>query len=110
MNTTLEERKEKAIILMKKLDIYSPYINGFKKSNKVCFFENYGGFWVNQEPEIEEKMKEIEKEYNCTCYAITHEYTEFGECYDFLLVTDYKEEWDSLVNIENNTCYAFAYV
>ena len=30
MNTTLEERKEKAIELMKKLNIYKPYIDGFK--------------------------------------------------------------------------------
>ena len=116
MNTTLEERKEKAIELMKKLDIYKPYIKGFEKDNDVCFFEGFGGFWVYQEPEIYEKMKEIEEKYNCTVYAITHEFTKFGELYDFLLVTDYKEEWDNLIETykgkkdNNNTTYAFAYV
>ena len=116
MNTTLEERKEKAIELMKKLDIYKPYIKGFEKENDVCFFEGFGGFWVYQEPKIYEKMKEIERKYNATCYAITHEFTEFGELYDFLLVTDYKEEWDNLVekyqgkSDDTNTIYAFAYV
>ena len=116
MNTTLEERKIKAIELMKKLDIYKPYIKGFEKDNDVCFFEGFGGFWVYQEPEIYEKMKKIEEKYNCTVYAITHEFTEFGELYDFLLVTDYKEEWDNLIetyqgkNDNNNTTYAFAYV
>ena len=29
MNTTIEERKEKAIEIMKTLDIYKPYIKGF---------------------------------------------------------------------------------
>ena len=111
MNTTKEQRKEKAIQLLNKLDIYKPYINGFKKSDKVCFYENYGGFWAYQEPELIEKVKEIEEKYNCTVYAITHEYLEFGECYDFLIVTDYKEEWDTLVEHYNsNNYYAFSYV
>ena len=73
-----EERKIKAIELLKKLDIYKPYIEGFEKENKVCFFERFGGYWVDQEPEVEKKMKEIEAEFDCTVYAITHEYTDFG--------------------------------
>jgi hypothetical protein len=110
MNTILEERKQKALEIMKKLDIYTPYISGFMKTDKVCFFEGFGGFWVFQEPEIEEKMKEIEKKYNCTCYAITHEFTQFGECYSFLLVTDYKEEWPTLLQKCSDDNIAFAYV
>ena len=110
MNTTKEQRKEQAVKLMKQLDIYKPYIKGFEESDKVCFYENFGGFWVFQEPEIEAKMKEIEKRFDCTVYAITHEYTEFGECYDFLIVTDYTEEWENLVYREGNGFYAFAYV
>jgi hypothetical protein len=64
---TQEERKEFAIELMKKLDIYKPYIKGFKEENKVCFFENFGGFWVYQEPEIEAKMKKLEEEFDILC-------------------------------------------
>ena len=105
-----EERKIKAIEIMEKMDIYKPYIKGFRESDKVCFFEKFGGYWVDQEPEIYNKMKQIEKEYNCTVYAITHEFTQFGECYSFLLVTNYKSEWKNLVVTENGTHYAFAYV
>ena len=105
-----EERKIKAIEIMEKMDIYKPYIKGFRESDKVCFFERFGGYWVDQEPEIYNKMKQIEKEYNCTVYAITHEFTQFGECYSFLLVTNYKSEWKNLVVTENGTQYAFAYV
>lgn len=105
-----EERKIKAIELLEKLDIYKPYIKGFRESDKVCFFERFGGYWVDQEPEIFNKMKEIEKQFNCTVYAITHEFTEFGECYSFLLVTNYKSEWKNLVVTEKGTHYAFAYV
>ncbi len=111
MNTTKEQRKEVALKALKQLDIYKPYIEGFREKDQVCFYENFGGYWVYQEPEIEAKMKEIEKKYNCTVYAITHEYTEFGECYDFLIVTDYPEEWDSLILDQNHhEHYAFAYV
>ena len=95
---------------MRKLHIYEAYIDGFRKNDYVCYFEGYGGYWVYQDPELEKKMKALEKEYACTVYAITHEFTEFGECYSFLLVTDYKEEWDNLIYPEGNKYYAFAYV
>ena len=110
MNTKLEERKELAIKLMKDLDIYKPYIKGFKENNNVCYYEQYSGFWAWQDEELSAKIKEIEEKHNCTVYAVTHEYTEFGECYSFLIVTDYKEEWGSLLEKANNGFYAFAYV
>ena len=86
MKTTIT-KKEKAIEIMKKMDIYKPYINGFEQKDKVCFFEQFGGFWI-----------------------VTHEFTEFGELYDFLIVTDYPEEWDTLVYSQGNRHTAFAYV
>ena len=107
---TQEQRKEQAIKYMTTLDIYKPYIRGFKESNRVCFYEQFAGFWVDQEPEVFKKMKEIEQEHNCTVYAITHEFLEFGECYSFLIVTDYEEEWDTLVEKYGKEITAFAYV
>ena len=103
-------KKEKAIELMKKLDIYKPYISGFENSGRVCFFENYGGFWIDQEPELYAKMKEIEKKFSCLVYAVTHEFTPFGECYSFLIVTDYRSEWKTLMYTEGSKHTAFAYV
>ena len=104
------ERKIKAIELMKKLDIYKPYIEGFEKDNMVCFYENFGGFWAIQEPEIQNKMINLQYEHDITIYAITHEYCEFGECYSFLYVNKYKEEWDYTLDSDGNVHYAFAYV
>ena len=37
MNITIENKKQKAIELMNKLDIYKPYIKGFKENNQICF-------------------------------------------------------------------------
>ena len=110
-NTTKEERKELALKIMKQLDIFQPYIKGFEKNNEVCFFERYAGFWAWQDEDVQNKIKEIEEKYNCTVYAITHDYAEFGELYSFLIVTDCKEEWDDLVcNYSTNEHSAFAYV
>lgn len=91
MNITIEQKKQKALELMKKLDIYKPYIKGFEKDNEVCFFEGFGGFWAYQEPELMEKIKTFEKKHNCLVYAVTHEYLEFGECYDFLYIPTTKK-------------------
>lgn len=110
MKATKEERKEKAIEIMKKMDIYAPYIKGFKENNQVFFYEYFAGFWADQEPELYEKVKELEKEYNLTIYAITHEYLEFGECYSLLYVGSEKSEWEYTVESERNVHYAFAYV
>ena len=110
MKTTKEQRKEHAVKAMKMLDIYEPYIKDFKEKDQVCFFEGYAGFWADQEPELFEKIKEVEEKYNCTVYAITHEYFEFGECYDFLIVTDYEEEWEDLVYEGMRDFIVYAYV
>ncbi len=91
MNITIENKKQKAIELMQKLDIYKPYIKGFKDKTNVCFFECFGGYWAYQEPELMAKIKEFEEQYNVLVYAVTHEYTEFGECYDFLYISDYEK-------------------
>ncbi len=89
---TKQAKKDKAIELMKALDIYKPYIQGFEQSDKVCFYEMFGGYWVEQEKEIYDKMNQLENKYKCVVYAITHEFTDFGELYDFLIVPDYKSD------------------
>ena len=92
---TKEEMKAEAIRRLQELDIYKPYIAGFKtKAQKVCFFERFGGYWVWQEPEIESKMKEIEEKCGCMVYAITHEMFDFGECWSFIFVSDEEDEWE----------------
>ena len=75
-------KKDVALNIMKRLDIYKPYIEGFDKEDRVCFFENFGGFWVFQEPEVEA----------------------------FLIVPNYPEEWDDLIYSENRNHTVFAYV
>lgn len=111
MKTEIKERKELAVDLMEKLDIYKPYIKGFAEHcDHTCLYEGFARFWVYQEKELFNKMAEIELKYNCTVYAITHEYTPFGECYSFLIVPEDDEDWENLVSKQGKYFYAFAYV
>ena len=108
----LTTQKEVAIQCLEKLDIYKPYITKFKsKAGIPCFFENFAGFYVDQEPEIYNKVKEVEQEYNCLVYAITHELTDMGETWSMLCIPQDSEEIeDVLGSFNQREYYAFSYV
>ena len=104
-------QKEVAINAMKALDIYSPYINKFKKDATITLFERFGGYYIDEdnEPELLKKIKEFEAEYGSIVYAVTHTMTGFGELYEFLCISKYEEEWEeTLADVKDG--YAFSYV
>ena len=108
MVETFSKQKERAIGYMSQLGICKPYIRAFKaKAQKVCFFEGFAGFYDFQEPEIEAKRKEIEKEYGDTVFAITHEFVNGDEMYSFLLASE--DEEDISIGVEG-TFECFAYI
>lgn len=104
-------QKEIAIECLQKLDIYKPYIRRFEVAGIPCFFERFGGFYADQEPELFAKIKEVEKECGCLVYAITHELFEFGECWSMLCVSkDTREVTDCLIQSTISRFYAYTYV
>ena len=110
MDKTLQ--KELAIQCLEKLDIYKPYIRKFKSNaGTPCFFEQFAGFYVDQEPEIYNKMKEVEEEHGCLVYALTHEITDLGETWSMLCIPQSAEGIDDVIGSFNSAeYYAFAYV
>lgn len=98
MNTTREQKKIKALELMKTLDIYKPYIKAFKDNDTICVFEDFGGYYIDKDSKLYDEIKNFEEENDCLVYAVTHEYTDFGECYDFLFVSDYEDEWEYIIS------------
>ena len=113
MNTNLKEQQTQvAIKLMETMDLYKPYIKTFKEKGIITLYENYAGFYIEEtEQELLDNIKEFEKEHECLVYAVTHEYTQFGECYDYLIVPKYEEEWNDLISYSNQTKHVvFAYV
>ena len=84
--------KDIAVKYLRTLEVYEPYVVGFEKLGDVCWFEAQGaGYWAYQNDELMKKIKEIEKKYDILVYAITHEYTEFGEMYSMLYVSEEDE-------------------
>ena len=72
---TLQERKTKAIEIMKKMEIYQPYIEEFDKNNQITYFERGMGYWVNADSELYQRIKKIEEKYDLTVYA-----AQYGPC------------------------------
>jgi hypothetical protein len=105
-------QKEIAIQCLKKLDIYKPYIRKFEKEDMPTFFERFAGFYLFNEPVLQAKVKEVEKEYGVLVYALTHEWFEFGECWSMLCISRSTESVsDCLMDTEYlNRFYAFSYV
>lgn len=104
-------QKEIAIKCLETLGIYKPYIRKFKSKVGIpCFFENYGGFYADQEPKLWSKIKEVEKENNHIVYAVTHEFINGDEIWSMLIVPENIEFEDCLMSDGNNCYYAFAYV
>jgi hypothetical protein len=75
-----------------------------------CFYENFAGFWADQEPELYSKIKEVEVEYNCLVYAITHEITNYGETWSMLCVPESADGIEDVIGSFNQReYYAFSY-
>lgn len=95
MNVSRENKKVEAINRMKGLELFAPCIKAFKDRNEVQLSEMTGGLYeFSGNEELTAKVKEFEQEYNALVYHVIHTYTQFGELYNFLYVSDYEEEWE----------------
>lgn len=110
MNVSMETKKAEAIKRMKALDLYKPYIIAFEKRDKIYLSEMTGGVYeFDSDAELVAKVKEFEEENNALVYHVIHTFTQFGELYSFLYVSDYEDEWE-MDNADITDGYALAYV
>lgn len=94
MKISREKKKAEAINRMKMLGLFTPCIKNFEKYDEVQLSEMTGGLYeFSDNAELNAKIKEVEEEYDLLVYHVVHTYTNFGEMYNFLCVTDYEEEW-----------------
>ncbi len=104
-----EMQREEGVRSLRKLDIFTPYVEEFEINGKPLIYENLAGYQI-EVPEVLEKIKEIEANGSCV-YAVTHEDLGFGELYDFLIVSEYPEEWDCYIeDLGSMVKTAYAYV
>ena len=110
MKVSMAIKKAEAIKRMKALDLYSPYIKAFEKDDEIFLSEMTGGVYeFSNEDELKVKVKEFEAENNALVYHVIHTFTQFGELYNFLYISDYEEEWE-MDNEDIAAGYALAYV
>jgi hypothetical protein len=92
------------------LDLYAPYIKAFKDRDEIFMSEMTGGVYeFSGDTELVAKIKEFEAEYNALVYHVIRTFTQFGELYNFLYVSDYDEEW-VIENEDITAGYSLAYV
>lgn len=105
-------QKEIAIQCLKKLDIYKPYIRKFEKDDMPTFFERCAGFYLFNEPVLQDKVKKVQEEYGVLVYALTHEWLEFGECWSMLCISKSTETIEDCImdTAQPNIFYAYSYV
>lgn len=105
-----ENKKVEAIKRMKALGLFKPCINVFAKYDEVQLTEPNGGLYeFSDNAELITKVKEFEEEYHALVYHVIHTYTQFGELYNLLYVSDYEEEWE-YDNENAKEGYVVAYV
>lgn len=104
-------QKEKAIELLQQLNVADFFIEKFANEGIVTVFEDFIGYNVSESVELKQKLKEVERERKCIVYAVTHEVFPFGECFSFLMVPVFEEDWDFLLRrIYPDTSLVMAYV
>ena len=105
-------QKEIAIQCLKKLDIYRPYIKKFEKDDMPTFFERCAGFYLFNEPVLQDKVKKVQEEYGVLVYAITHEWIGPMECWSLLCVSKSMETIEDCLTEgpQPETFYAYSYV
>ena len=110
MNVSIENKKKEAIQRMNILGLFKPCIKAFENRFEVQLSEMTGGLYeFYSDEELNAKVKEFEEEYDALVYHVIYTFTQFGELYSFLYVSDHKEEWE-MDNEDIADGYIMAYV
>lgn len=110
MNVSREDKKTEALKRMEVLGLFKPCIKAFKDRDEVQLSEQNGGLYEFSDNDVlNELVKNFEAQHNGLVYHVIHTYTEFGELYNFLYVSDHSEEWE-MDNADLTDGYVFAYV
>lgn len=102
------KQKQEAIKRMKALKLFPNVIKEFEKEGIVNLSENGGIlFWLNDEQQT--IVDNFEAKHKALVYHVIHDFTQFGELYSLLFVSQYDDEWE-YDNSDLQDGYALAYV
>lgn len=106
---TREQKKNEAIKRMKNLGLHENAIKEFETEDKLNLSENGGClYWLNDDEK--KRVQDFEKQYNAVVYHVIHNFTEFGEMYSYLYVSDHEEEWEyDNADLKDGYCMVYVY-
>ena len=86
------KQKQEAIERMKMLKLFPNIIKEFEKEGIINMSENGGYlYWLDSDQQA--MVDEFEAKHNALVYHVIHSYTQFGEMYALLYVSDDEDEW-----------------
>lgn len=90
-----KEMKKEAINRMKILQLHQNVLDDFMNENKLNKSDSPLGtlYWLDEE-EIK-IVKDFEQRHNVLVYHVIHTFSNLGETYELLFVTNEKEEWEN---------------
>ncbi|MCM1234693.1 MAG: hypothetical protein NC489_31710 [Ruminococcus flavefaciens] len=88
------EKKKEAIRRMESIGVFQPAIDLFRKKDTVCVSVPPIGSFVRADWEDMERIREIEDKYDALVYMVVRDFSNIGKTDSYLVVSDYKEEWD----------------
>lgn len=88
-----DKQKQEALERMRMLKLSDNVIREFEQEGIINMSEN-GGFLYWLDSDQQAIVDDFETEHNAIVYHVIHSYTQFGEMYALLYVSDDEDEWD----------------
>ncbi len=114
-NKQKQEAIERLKILQKGYLVHKNVLKEFKENETIYYSENFGGYmqgilyWLHNNPQYVEKVKEIEEKCNIYVYHCILSHTSFGDLLTYLYVSDDEDFW-KFEQEQLKEGYASAYV
>ena len=112
----MQEALERLKILQEQYKVHPNVLNEFKQYGTVYYSErinkSYDGvlYWLNNRPEFEEAVKEIEEKHNIYIYHAILNHTEYGPWLSMLYVSNTPDSWaDEKSELKSGIPYAYVY-
>lgn len=83
---------ERALFLLRSLDVSPGLIEGFRKTNIPIYFEK--GFNKPLTGGLLKRVRSFENDRGVLVYAVIHAPMSFGLTFNFLYVSNYEEDWE----------------
>ena len=95
-----QEALKRLKILQSQYELMDNVVNEFESEGTVYYSEYINKiqqgilYWVSNEKEFEDAIKEFEKEHTSIVYHVMLAPTEFGDMLSLLYVSPHQEEWE----------------